>query len=93
MEPFRPLVDVTVKALCDSGEAEVTSCAKQFLARLMTFDLETERGVSPIFVCLQRMATSLAQAFEAGKPEINLPKPPTPEQIQALYKAITDSEL
>jgi len=93
MEPFRPIVDAAVKGLCDGGETTVTSRVKHALARLMTFDLETERGESPIFSCLQHLATSLAQAFESGDAILDLPSPPGAERVGALRVAMTESDV
>ncbi|MFZ5610377.1 MAG: type II CRISPR-associated endonuclease Cas1 [Pseudomonadota bacterium] len=89
MEPFRPLVDFTAKILFQQGETDVTARAKAALAQLMVFDIETERGVSPVFACLGRLAGSLAHAFEAkGAPKLDLPSPASALHLAALGQAI-----
>jgi CRISPR-associated protein Cas1 len=39
-------------------------------------DLATERGTTPLETCLERVAQSLAQSFESGKPALILPERP-----------------
>ena len=64
MEPFRPLVDYPVACLVRSGCEEVTTEAKRALAGILTTDMNTDRGASPLQTCLERAAQSLAQSFE-----------------------------
>ena len=64
MEPFRPLVDYAVAQLVRSGCEEVTADAKHALAGILTIDMNTGRGASPLQTCLERAAQSLAQSFE-----------------------------
>ena len=64
MEPFRPLVDYAVAHLVRSGCEEVTTEAKRALAGILTTDMNTDRGASPLQTCLERAAQSLAQSFE-----------------------------
>lgn len=93
MEPFRPLVDIAVKTLAENGgETTVTPRVKQALARLMTFDLETTKGMSPIFACLQRLCISLAQSFEEGEIKLDLPSIPTPLHLAELKASVIDAD-
>jgi CRISPR-associated protein Cas1 len=78
MEPFRPLVDLYVSRLAAEGIESVTSEAKRALARLTIADMQTGKGVTPLAACLDRLATSLGQSFEAGKPALELPLAPLP---------------
>ena len=73
MEPFRPLVDYTAALLLRSGCEEVTADAKQALAGILTTDMDTDRGVSPLQTCLERAAQSLAQSFEDKTPSLTFP--------------------
>ena len=84
VEPFRPVVDACVKRLADLGIDEVTSEAKHSLVSLTAIDLATPSGMSPVAVCLQRLATSLAQAFETGDATLELPLPPSGLDLAAL---------
>ena len=76
MEPFRPLVDVTVVRLRSDGLDEMTTEAKQSLAAVLTMDMVTDRGTTPLQTCLERAAQSLAQSFESGKPALIFPSGP-----------------
>jgi len=78
MEPFRPLVDREVHRLKGEGTKEVTTEAKAALARIMVVDLPAEEGVSPLMICLERLASSLAKAYAGESDRLALPKPALP---------------
>lgn len=81
MEPFRPLVDCIVARLVAAGESEVTPSVKSALAHMLSLDMVTDRGTTPVSTCLERLATSLATAFESGKPELELPERALPLEM------------
>ena len=66
MEPFRPVVDLIAVRLADAGVDDVTPEAKAALASVLTADMVTVRGTTPLATCLERLASSLAQAYEDG---------------------------
>ncbi len=78
MEPFRPLVDSSVRTIVSARGTDVNSSAKQALARLIAADLPLGDGVTPVSVALMKLATSLGQSFETGKLGLVLPTPPDP---------------
>ncbi len=78
MEPFRPLVDYLVTGLVAGGEFAVTPTVKVRLAGVLSLDVTTARGTTPVGTCLERLAASLAAAFEARKAELDLPEPLLP---------------
>ena len=78
MEPFRPLVDLQVARLFERSTVEVDRSAKEALAGLTAVDMQTARGVTPLGTCLERLATSLGQAFETGVAKLDLPLSPLP---------------
>ena len=84
MEPFRPLVDLTARAILAESGPEVTSAAKQAFARLIALDLPLVGETSPVSVALSRLATSLAQSFEARSLSLALPEPPDPSVLAGL---------
>ncbi len=73
IEPFRPFVDLAVVRMVDAGFDAVTPEVKRALALLPSMDLPTAEGTTPLSTVIQRLATSLALAFESGKPELDLP--------------------
>lgn len=83
MEPFRPMVDLMVFRLLGQGVSDVTTEAKRALAGLTAADMRTARGTTPLATCLERLATSLAQSFETGKPDLELPIAPLPLEMPA----------
>jgi CRISPR-associated protein Cas1 len=78
MEPFRPTVDREVCRLLKSGSTEVDRDSKGALARIMVIDLPTNVGLSPLMVCAERLAQSLARAYAGETDELDLPLPALP---------------
>ena len=76
MEPFRPLVDYTVRQLMQAGHNEVNSESKRALAGVLAMDMRTERGTSPLQTCIERAAQSAAQSYESRIPAFAFPGPP-----------------
>jgi CRISPR-associated protein Cas1 len=73
MEPFRPLVDLAVWQLVQEGHLEVTTETKRSLVHSFYRDLETEVGATPVFVAMQRVATSLVQVYDGERDRLDLP--------------------
>ena len=73
MEPFRPIADLLVHTLVSEGITELDRSTKSRLARVLITDMLTSAGVSPVNVCLQRLAFSLAQCFADGSRRLDLP--------------------
>lgn len=73
MEPFRPLVDAQARRLVSAGATDLDPAARRELALLGTRSLHTARGISPVSVVAQRMAVSLAQAYETPGTRLDLP--------------------
>jgi len=78
MEPFRPLVDLVVCRLRDAGLEEVDPESKARLARLLTLDMATARGTTPVLTCLERLAQSVARSYEQRTAQLDLPDGPLP---------------
>lgn len=78
MEPFRPTVDREVCRLAREGFREVNKDTKAALARIMVLDLPTHLGLSPVMVCAERLAQSLAKAYAGESDKLDLPLPVRP---------------
>lgn len=78
MEPFRPAVDIIVKALLSEGVTEVSTETKRRLAHVLHHDFETPEGVTPLSNLLGRLAVSLAQVFTGERKKLFLPMDPLP---------------
>ena len=78
MEPFRPVIDLKVWQLHQQGESHVTPETKRALVRTLYDDMQSAAGATPVMVCMQKLATSLAQVYlgEREKLELPLPGPP-----------------
>ncbi|WP_310385952.1 type II CRISPR-associated endonuclease Cas1 [Roseateles sp.] len=73
MEPFRPLIDLKVWALQRDGKVEVTPGTKRALVLTLYEDMQTASGLTPVMVCMQKLATSLAQVYLGEKSKVELP--------------------
>lgn len=74
MEPFRPLADLIVHDLVRKGICEVDRETKPKLARILVTDMSTTEGVSPVGLCLDRLALSLARCFAGEAQKLDLPR-------------------
>lgn len=83
MEPFRPVIDLKIWQLCKQGESLVTSESKRALVRTIYDDMQTSTGATPVMVCTQRLAVSLAQVFLGEKDKLDLPLPGLPLSMAA----------
>lgn len=73
MEPFRPVVDLKVWQLLQQGELHVTPETKRALVRVLYDDMQTSVGVTPVMVCMQKLAVSLAQVYLGERNQLDLP--------------------
>ena len=73
MEPFRPLVDAQVRQLADLGRYDVDAANKRELGLMMARGVQTEEGLSPVSVAIERLCLSLAQVFEKQRKNLALP--------------------
>jgi len=82
IEPYRPWVDyVTYKianVFDENQEFELTPEHKAKLVGVLTLDLQTPLGASPMQICMDRMAQSLVDVFLGERKDIELPAPPIP---------------
>lgn len=81
MEPFRPLTDFLVARLVAKGESDVTPSAKALLAGVLSLDMATQAGTTPVATCLERMVLSIATAFETGRPILDMPETALPIEL------------
>jgi CRISPR-associated protein Cas1 len=81
MEPYRPLADsVVVELLAESPETELTPEVKRRLAAVLRLDLETRKGVSPLFEVLHALAYSLVQSYEKKRETLRFGRMVLPER-------------
>jgi CRISP-associated protein Cas1 len=77
MEPFRPMVDLTVRNLWTdqdrAQDCDLTPDDKRQLAAVLQRDLMTDKGVSPLIQCLAVLARSLVHAIANKTPELEFP--------------------
>ncbi|MDH5179498.1 MAG: type II CRISPR-associated endonuclease Cas1 [Gammaproteobacteria bacterium] len=78
MEPFRPVIDLHVMQLQRLGEPSITPDTKRSLVRTLYDDMQSSSGVTPVMVCIQRLAVSLAQIFLGERDKLELPLPGLP---------------
>lgn len=75
MEPFRPVIDIRVWQLWRIGEHSLTSNTKRTLVRTLYDDMQSSTGATPVMICVQKLATSIAQIYlgQRDKPDLPLP--------------------
>ena len=78
MEPFRPTVDREVVRLAGRGIVSVDRDSKAELARIMIVDLPSAIGMSPLMICAERLAQSLAKIYAREAESLDLPLPSLP---------------
>ena len=75
MEPFRPFVDHQVHTLWAHRDRELDSETKKQLVNVLSHDLVTIGGVSPISSCLSTLAVSLAHVMLGERKTLVIPEP------------------
>lgn len=83
MEPFRPVIDLKIWQLRRCNETEITSETKRALVRTLYDDMQTDMGATPVMVCVQKLATSLAQVYLGERDKLDLPLPGLPLALAA----------
>lgn len=83
MEPFRPVIDLKIWQLHRSGEGEITPETKRAMVRTLYDDMQTSAGATPVMVCMQKLATSLAQVYLGEREKLDLPLPGLPLALAA----------
>lgn len=78
MEPFRPIIDLKVWQLWRNQENDVTPESKRALVRTLYDDMQSDVGATPLTVCIQKLATSLAQVYLGQRNKLELPLPGLP---------------
>jgi CRISPR-associated protein Cas1 len=76
MEPFRPIIDATVKIGFSNAGEDLTPEFKRRLVRTLFLDIDTERGITPLATCMQRLAGSLAELCLGTRTQLDIPPPP-----------------
>lgn len=84
MEPFRPQIDFKVWQLCRTGAPALTPENKRALVQTLFADMHTPAGATPVSVCIQRLATSLAQLYLGERDKVELPLPQLPLDLLKL---------
>lgn len=65
------------------GETNVTPDSKRSLVRTLYDDMQTSSGATPVMVCMQRLAVSLAQVYLKQRDSLDLPLPGLPLSMAA----------
>ena len=78
MESFRPIIDLKVWQLQRAGESHITPDTKRALVRTLYDDMQSSAGATPVMVCMQKLAVSLAQVYSSERDKLELPLPGLP---------------
>lgn len=92
MEPFRPAIDATVRLrMADAACADkVTPEAKRQLVKTLFLDIDTDRGTTPLAICIQRLASSLAELFLGERKALEIAPAPAGEVLR--QRLLTEAE-
>jgi CRISP-associated protein Cas1 len=91
VEPFRPIVDALALRLAAKGFDAVEPATKRAFAGLIAVDLPGADGTTTVTVAAQRLAQSLARAFETGDAAaLAPPLPPTPIEVAGLDRLVPE---
>jgi len=76
MEPYRPYVDVLVCDMQNQGFncGELSIAEKSELLSILTIDIKTNEGNSPLMIALSKTSASLVRCFEKKAKKIFYPK-------------------
>ena len=75
IEPFRPLIDLLVWQFCQKDEVALTVETKRTFVNSLYIDVYKRSRVSPVIVCMQKLAVSLAQIYLGDRDVLELPSP------------------
>jgi len=78
MEPFRPVIDLKVWHMRSGAETDFNAETKRALVHTLYDDMQTTAGATPVMVCIQRLAVSLAQVYLGERDKLDLPLPGLP---------------
>lgn len=73
MEPFRPIVDCTVRHHCLSNGSLLDSHAKTVLANAVSSEVRLKNYSSPVSTAISRLASSLGISYEKRTLSLELP--------------------
>ena len=75
--------DPTAPSLCLMGHTDVVPDTKRALVRVLYDDMQTNIGATPVMVCVQKLAVSVAQVYLGEREELDLPFPGLPLDMAA----------
>jgi len=83
MEPFRPMVDFIVRKIAEENKniEELTPEIKRSLTKILSLDLSTSAGTTPISNCLTRLCQSFVRSLENGEASLDFPLSPLPTEL------------
>ena len=73
MEPFRPIIDLTVWHISKTDNHELNPINKRLLVHSLYQDMQSMKGLTPALICTQNLATSLALIYLGERNTLDLP--------------------
>ena len=77
MEPYRPLVDKSVRTIvgrADLSEDDLSPEIKRLLARVLDEDVLLEKGVSTVMNSLHRLAQTFVKSLREKNNQLEFPR-------------------
>lgn len=92
IEPFRPIVDYSVKSLLNHGLNEINPDSKRALTSILEFDLNVSGSRSPVTTAIKLLCQSLVSSYASGKPQLVFADIPSPIELTALGLGSANSQ-
>ncbi|WP_062326651.1 type II CRISPR-associated endonuclease Cas1 [Treponema endosymbiont of Eucomonympha sp.] len=73
LEPFRPLIDISVYQLAQQKQAELTPEIKRRLTDILWVQVKTTEGKSPLFQGMHYMCSAYTKALKEKKSDFDIP--------------------
>jgi len=73
MEPFRPMIDLTVWQISKTDDHQLNPRNKRLLVHALYQDMQSTKGATPTLICIQNLATSLALVYLGERSTLELP--------------------
>lgn len=90
MEPFRPIVDITVHHLQERGYDQIDATTKSVLSNITALDMPSDKGVAPLFKVVTTYTKNLVHVMAGDCKTLTPPIMPDKIAICSLYANILD---
>lgn len=73
IEPLRPIVDLTVRSLCECGILAIDRQSKEKLLKIMTYTVRCDDTIGPLNVVVHRYVSSFGECLRGESKRLSIP--------------------